>query len=63
VCGTFQDTKSLDELTYNVGRRPALGPGVAISCGSAMKGIGSSYRQGDQPPGIDQLKLGIIGRY
>jgi opacity protein-like surface antigen len=63
VCGTFQDTKSLDELTYNVGvgLRWDLGSSISLRLGYERHWL--ELDQATSTPGFDQLKLGIIGRY
>jgi opacity protein-like surface antigen len=63
VCGTFQDTKSLDELTYNVGvgLRWDLGSSISLRLGYERHWL--ELDQATSTPGFDQLKVGIIGRY
>jgi opacity protein-like surface antigen len=63
VCGTFQDTKSLDELTYNVGvgLRWDLGSTISLRLGYERHWL--ELDQATSTPGFDQLKVGIIGRY
>jgi opacity protein-like surface antigen len=63
VCGTFQDTKSLDELTYNVGvgLRWDLGSSISLRLGYERHWL--ELDKATSTPGFDQLKLGIIGRY
>jgi opacity protein-like surface antigen len=63
VCGTFQDTKSLDELTYNVGvgLRWDLGSSMSLRLGYERHWL--ELDQATSTPGFDQIKLGVIGRY
>jgi opacity protein-like surface antigen len=63
VCGTFQETKSLDELTYNVGvgLRWDLGSTISLRLGYERHWL--ELDQATSTPGFDQLKVGIIGRY
>jgi opacity protein-like surface antigen len=63
VCGTFQDTKSLDELTYNVGvgLRWDLGSTISLRLGYERHWL--ELDQATSTPGFDQLKVGIIGLY
>jgi opacity protein-like surface antigen len=63
VCGTFQETKSLDELTYNVGvgLRWDLGSSISLRLGYERHWL--ELDNATSTPGFDQLKLGIIGRY
>ena len=63
VCGTFQDTKSLDELTYNVGLglRWDLGSSISLRLGYERHWL--ELDKASSTPGFDQIKLGIIGRY
>ena len=63
VCGTFQDTKSLDELTYNVGVgvRWDLGSSMSLRLGYERHWL--ELDKADSTPGFDQIKIGIIGRY
>jgi opacity protein-like surface antigen len=63
VCGTFQDTKSLDELTYNVGvgLRWDLRSSISLRLGYERHWL--ELDQATSTPGFDQIKLGVIGRY
>ena len=63
VCGTFQETKSLDELTYNVGLGLRWDLGSAISLRLGYERHWLELDEATSTPGFDQLKLGIIGRY
>jgi opacity protein-like surface antigen len=63
VCGTFQNTKSLDELTYNVGVGLRWDLGSAISLRFGYERHWLDVGEATSTPGFDQLKLGIIGRY
>ena len=63
VCGTFQETKSLDELTYNVGvgLRWDLRSSISLRLGYERHWL--ELDQATSTPGFDQIKLGVIGRY
>jgi hypothetical protein len=63
VCGTFQDTKNFDELTYNVGvgLRWDLRGTISLRLGYERHWL--DLGESTNSPGFDQLKLGIIGRY
>lgn len=63
ICGTFQNTKSIDELTYNVGvgLRWDLGGALSLRFGYERHWI--DLNDASSTPGFDQLKIGIIGRY
>jgi opacity protein-like surface antigen len=63
VCGTFQDTKSTDELTYNVGvgLRWDLRSSISLRLGYERHWL--DLGEATSTPGFDQIKLGVIGRY
>jgi opacity protein-like surface antigen len=63
VCGTFQETKSLDELTYNVGvgLRWDLRSSISLRLGYERHWL--ELDQATSTPGFDQIKLGVIRRY
>ena len=63
VCGTFQDTKNFDELTYNVGVGLRWDLRGAISLRLGYERHWLDLGESTSTPGFDQLKLGIIGRY
>jgi opacity protein-like surface antigen len=63
VCGTFQDTKSFDELTYNLGVGVRWDLRGALSLRFGYERHWLDYSESSGQPGIDQLKIGIIGRY
>ena len=63
ICGTFQNTKSVDELEYNVGvgLRWDLNRTMSLRFGYERHWI--DLNDASSTPGFDQLKVGIIGRY
>ena len=63
VCGTFQNTKSVDELEYNVGAglRWDINRTMSLRFGYERHWI--DLNDASSTPGFDQLKVGIIGRY
>ena len=63
VCGTFQDTKSFDQLTYNVGVGVRWDVGSSISLRFGYERHWLDLDEASGTPGFDQLKVGIIGRY
>jgi opacity protein-like surface antigen len=63
VCGTFQDTKSFDQLTYNLGAGLRWDVGSSISLRFGYERHWLDLGEASGTPGFDQLKLGIIGRY
>jgi opacity protein-like surface antigen len=62
-CGTFQSTRSIDELTYNVGAglRWDVSSSISLRLGYERHWIDLS--EAESTPGFDQLKIGVIGRY
>jgi opacity protein-like surface antigen len=63
VCGTFQNTKSIDELTYNVGLGVRWDLRGALSLRFGYERHWIDLNDASSTPGFDQLKIGIIGRY
>jgi opacity protein-like surface antigen len=63
ICGTFQNTKSVDELEYNVGAglRWDINRTMSLRFGYERHWI--DLNDASSAPGFDQLKVGIIGRY
>jgi opacity protein-like surface antigen len=63
ICGTFQNTKSVDELEYNVGAglRWDINRTMSLRFGYERHWI--DLNDASSTPGFDQLKVGIIGRY
>ena len=63
VCGTFQSTRSLDELTYNagVGARWDLGDSITLRLAYEKHWIEIDSANGT--PEFDQLKFGVSARY
>jgi opacity protein-like surface antigen len=63
ICGTFQDTKNFDELTYNVGAglRWDVSPTISLRFGYERHWL--DIGEATSTPGFDQLKVGVIGRY
>jgi len=63
ICGTFQNTKSIDELEYNVGAglRWDINRTMSLRFGYERHWI--DLNDASSTPGFDQLKVGIIGRY
>ena len=63
-CGTYQSTRSIDELVYD----SALGVRWDISVDDhaapwRTRGTGSTWARRTSTPGFDQLKIGIAARY
>ena len=63
ICGTFQETKSFDQLTYNVGAGLRWDVGSSISLRFGYERHWLDVGEATSTPGFDQLKVGIIGRY
>ena len=63
VCGTFQSTRSTDELTYNlgVGLRWDVSKTMSLRLGYEKHWV--DYSAADGTPDFDQLKIGLAGRY
>ena len=63
VCGTVQDTKSIDGFLYDLGLgvRWDFSPGLSMRAGYERHWIDLS--QADGTPGLDQFRLGIVYRY
>ena len=63
ICGTFQNTKSVDELEYNVGAglRWDINRTMSLRFGYERHWI--DLNDASSTPDFDQLKVGIIGRY
>jgi opacity protein-like surface antigen len=62
-CGTFQSTRSTDEMTYELGAgiRWDVSDTITLRFGYDKHWIDVS--EATSTPGLDQLKLGIAGRY
>lgn len=63
VCGTVQDTRSVDGFTYDLGLglRWDLGPGYSLKASYEKHWIDLSEASGT--PDLDQFKIGIVYRY
>ena len=62
-CGTFQSTRSIDELTYNVGAGLRWDVSQALSLRLSYEKRWLELGDATSTPDFDQVKLGIIGRY
>jgi opacity protein-like surface antigen len=62
-CGTFQSTRSIDELTYNVGAGLRWDVSQALSLRISYEKRWLDLGEATSTPDFDQVKLGIIGRY
>ena len=62
-CGTFQSTRSIDELTYNIGAGLRWDLGSAISLRLSYEKRWLEIDEATSTPDFDQVKIGIIGRY
>jgi opacity protein-like surface antigen len=62
-CGTFQSTRSIDELAYDIGAgvRWDLSSTITLKLGYEKHWLDVSAAT--STPGFDQLKLGFAGRY
>lgn len=63
VCGTFQSTRTIDELVYQVGAglRWDLSPGYTVRLGYEKRWV--DLGEATSTPDFDQLKLGVTFRY
>lgn len=63
VCGTVQDTRSVDGFTYDIGLgvRWDFSPGYSLRAAYEKHWIDLSEANGT--PDLDQIKLGIVYRY
>lgn len=63
ICGTFQSTRTLDELTYNagVGVRWDVSPGYTLKLSYEKQWL--DLGTATSTPDFDQLRLGVTFRY
>lgn len=62
-CGTFQSTRSIDELVYNVGAGVRWDVGDTISLRLAYEKHWLDLGEATSTPDVDQVKFGISARY
>jgi opacity protein-like surface antigen len=62
-CGTFQSTRSVDQLTYNLGAgvRWDISPEITLKLGYEKHWL--DLKESDSAPGFDQIKFGIAAKY
>jgi opacity protein-like surface antigen len=62
-CGTFQSTRSIDQLTYNFGAgiRWDVSPEITVKLGYEKHWI--ELDEANSAPGFDQIKLGVSAKY
>ena len=63
VCGTFQDTKNFDELTYNVGVGLRWDVSRTMSLRFGYERHWLDLGEATSQPGFDVIKLGLAARY
>lgn len=63
VCGTFQSTRSVDELTYNAGVGARWDVGDSFTLRLAYEKHWIEVDSANGTPEFDQLKFGISARY
>jgi opacity protein-like surface antigen len=63
VCGTWQSTRSIDELTYSLGVGVRWDISDTITLKMAYEEHWIELEQADGTPALDQLKFGIYARY
>jgi opacity protein-like surface antigen len=63
VCGTWQSTQSIDELTYNLGVGVRWDVGPSISLRFAYDKHWLDLGEATTTPALDQFKLGVSVRY
>lgn len=63
VCGTWQNTRSIDELTYSAlaGVRWDVSETISLKFGYEHRWL--DLGEATSTPGFDQLKLGVMARY
>jgi opacity protein-like surface antigen len=62
-CGTFQSTRSIDELTYNAGLGARWDVGDTITLRLAYEKHWIDVESASSTPDFDQLKFGVSARY
>jgi opacity protein-like surface antigen len=62
-CGTFQSTRSIDELTYDLGAGLRWDVSDTIALKLAYERHWLDLSEATSTPGFDQLKFGVYGRY
>jgi opacity protein-like surface antigen len=62
-CGTYQSTRSFDELVYDIGAGVRWDVSKTITLRLAYEKHWLDLGEATSTPGFDQLKLGIAGRY
>jgi opacity protein-like surface antigen len=63
VCGTWQSTRSLDELTYSLGAGVRWDISDVITLKLAYEEHWLELDQANSTPALDQIKFGVYGRY
>jgi opacity protein-like surface antigen len=63
VCGTWQDTRSIDELAYGLGAGVRWDASSTLSLRFGYEKRWLDLGEATSTPGFDQLKLSVIARY